>query len=224
MLKEVLKYLKDNWSFILSILSIVASFTALVLTAQQTRLNNKQHLFDRRLKNYKIVMGILSLCKQNYSHIDNAISSAQNEPCFYAENLFIWLTNNTYMEKQSCAIKQLLEEPAHKEFLIKLEELRDISTEIDLIFNCQVSAKKIGAFILAYADALMGLYKYQMIIERMNAENKKNPMTLEKAQKLVSENSHRNELLEVLMDLLVKYDAASQQEVDEELRKQIALR
>ena len=55
-----------DWNFWCSILTALTAVLALGLSVHQIRLSNKQHLFDRRLKVYMLVDGIISLCKDCY--------------------------------------------------------------------------------------------------------------------------------------------------------------
>ena len=85
-------------------------------------------------------------------------------PQFANDYIFIWLTNNTYMDKQADAIEHPLEQPFHKEFLRKREEIRITAAEIELIFKGE-AALAYSNFLRNYEAALAVMYEYQIIIE-----------------------------------------------------------
>lgn len=111
----------NNWNFWLSLITAMTAILAVVLSVKQISLSNKHHLFERRLKVYMIVSGLVCLYKENRNLIER---KRKDEPQFAIDHEFIWLTNNTYMEAQSEAIVHPLEQPYHKDFLKKREELR----------------------------------------------------------------------------------------------------
>ena len=123
--------LKD-WNFWCSVITALTAILALVLSVRQISLSNKHQLFDRRMEAYMLTNGLIALCKDNYMWLS---PKREQMPQFANDYVFIWLTNNTYMEKQADAIEYPLEQPFHKEFLQKREEIRITAAEIDLIFK-----------------------------------------------------------------------------------------
>ena len=85
----------NDWNFWCSIITAIAAIVALILSVKQSRLSNKQQLFERRLRAYMLANGLISLCKDNYGWI-----SAKREERPQLENdwNFMWLTNNSYMK------------------------------------------------------------------------------------------------------------------------------
>ena len=210
--------LKD-WNFWCSILTALTAVLALGLSVHQIRLSNKQHLFDRRLKVYMLANGLISLCKENYMQLS---AKRENTPQFANDYVFKLLTNNAYMESQADAIEHPLEQPFHKEFLRKREEIRNTAMEIELIFK--------GEAALAYSDflrtceaALAVMYQYQIIIDKMRKENEKQPMTIEKLEKMFSEKEYRDNLYDALAKLRKAYDATAQEQVEKQMKKQLNL-
>ena len=51
-------------------------------------------------------------------------------------------------------------------FLVKTEELKELSTEIRFLFPNK-SGQLLGNFIMKYQNVLMELYKYQIILDSM---------------------------------------------------------
>ena len=76
-------------SIILSIISIIIAVIAIIQTSYQAKLSNKQHLFDRRLKIYMIVNGLLELCKKEYMDLGK---KKETKPLFAIEINFSFLT------------------------------------------------------------------------------------------------------------------------------------
>lgn len=210
--------LKD-WNFWCSILTALSAVLALVLSIHQIRLSNKQHLFDRRLKAYMLANGLISLCKDNYIWLS---AKRENTLQFVNAYVFIWLTNNAYMESQADAIEHPLEQPFHTEFLRKREELRNAAMEIELIFKGEV-ALKYSDFLRTYEATLAVMYQYQIIIDKMRKENEKHPMNIEELEKMFSEKKYRDNLYDTLEKLRKVYDAVAQDQVEKQMKKQLKL-
>ena len=202
-------HILNNWNFWLSLITAVTAILAIVLSIKQISLSNKHHLFERRLKAYMIVSGLVGLYEENRMLIEG---KRKDEPQFAIDHEFIWLTNNTYMEAQSEAIVHPLEQPYHKEFLKKREELRSLATEIRLIFKKPIN-DSYGKFVECYEKTLFRMYQYQIIIDKMMKENEKKPMTPEELQKFFPEKEHRTRIYQALVD----------QKADEKITKYIRL-
>lgn len=174
--------LKD-WNFWCTVMTSIAAFIAIYLSVRQIQLSNKQQLFDRRLKAYMLVNGIISLCRENYMWISG---KREAEPQLTNDFFFKSLTNNAYMESQAKAIQHPLEQPFHNNFLKKLEELRSMAIELELIFKGDVVLPYCD-FLRDYEKTLTAMYKYQIIIKKINEENSKHPRSLEELSQLFSE-------------------------------------
>ena len=207
----------SDWNFWCTVMTSVAAVVAIGVSVHQIRLSNKQQLFERRLKAYMMANSIISLCKENYVFLSE---KRKAEPQF--ANVFVWLTNNTYMEGQAEAIEHPLEQPFHKELLKKREELRNMAMEFEFIFKGNV-ASLYGNFLRDYENALAVMYQYEIIIRKMKEENEKYPHTSEVLSKMFSEEEYRDRLYDALGKLKVSYDTVSQEKNDKQLRKQLAL-
>ena len=208
-----------DWNFWCSVITALTATLALVLSVRQIRLSNKQQLFDRRLKVYMLANSLISLCKDNYIWLS---PKREQIPQFANDYIFIWLTNNTYMENQVDAIEHPLEQPFHKEFLRKREELRITAAEIDLIFKGKV-ALAYSNFLRSYEAALAAMYEYQIIVDEMQKENEKHPMTIEEAGKMFSEEKYRDSLYDAMDNLRKAYDAVAEEKVKKQIKKQFKL-
>lgn len=208
-----------DWNFWCTVMTSVAAVVAIGVSVHQIRLSNKQQLFERRLKAYMMANSIISLCKENYVFLSE---KRKAEPQFANDLVFVWLTNNTYMEGQAEAIEHPLKQPFHKELLKKREELRNMAMEFEFIFKGNV-ASLYGNFLRDYENALAVMYQYQIIIKKMEEENEKHPNTSEVLSKMFSEEEYRDRLYDALGKLKVSYDTVSQEKNDKQLRKQLAL-
>lgn len=208
-----------DWNFWCSVITALTATLALVLSVRQIRLSNKQQLFDRRLKVYMLANSLISLCKDNYIWLS---PKREQIPQFVNDYIFIWLTNNTYMENQVDAIEHPLEQPFHKEFLQKREELRITAAEIELIFKGKV-ALAYSNFLRSYEAALAAMYEYQIIVDEMQKENEKHPMTIEEAGKMFSEEKYRDSLYDAMDNLRKAYDAVAEEKVKKQIKKQLKL-
>ncbi|MBN3026792.1 hypothetical protein JXX19_10215 [Ruthenibacterium lactatiformans] len=209
----------SDWNFWCTVMTSVAAVVAIGVSVHQIRLSNKQQLFERRLKAYMMANSIISLCKENYVFLSE---KRKAEPQFANDLVFVWLTNNTYMEGQAEAIEHPLEQPFHKELLKKREELRNMAMEFEFIFKGNV-ASLYGNFLRDYENALAVMYQYEIIIRKMKEENEKYPHTSEVLSKMFSEEEYRDRLYDALGKLKVSYDTVSQEKNDKQLRKQLAL-
>ena len=208
-----------DWNFWCTVMTSIAAFIAIYLSVRQIQLSNKQQLFDRRLKAYMLVNGIISLCRENYMWISG---KREAEPQLTNDFFSMGLTNNTYMESQAKTIQQPLEQPFHNEFLKKLEELRSVAMEFELIFKGDI-ALQYSNFLRDYEKTLAVMYQYQIIIKKINEENSKNPRSLEELSQMFSEEEYRDSLYKAMDKLRESYDVVAQKKVEKKLRKQIAL-
>jgi len=208
-----------DWNLFFSIITVIVAIIALFQTSHQIRLSNKQHLFDRRLKSYLRANGLVNLCKDNYIHLQ---SKNNEEPFFQNDTVFSLLTNNTYMYQQIEVLEHPLEQPYQVEFLKKCEELKNLSEELKLYFEGKAS-EQYSSFVFAYENALFRMYQYQILLCKMQEQNQKSPMTLEKAQNNFDESKYRKNLFASFDDLREKYDILINEKADDKIKRQLKL-
>ncbi len=208
-----------DWNLFFSIITVIVAIIALFQTSHQIRLSNKQHLFDRRLKSYLRANGLVNLYKDNYIHLQ---SKNNEEPFFQNDTVFSLLTNNTYMYQQMEVLEHPLEQPYQVEFLKKCEELKNLSEELKLYFEGKAS-EQYSSFVFAYENALFRMYQYQILLCKMQDQNQKNPMTLEKAQNKFDEPKYRKNLFASFDDLRKKYDILINEKADDKIKRQLKL-
>lgn len=210
----------SDWNFWLSIVTVAVALIALWQTHKQIKLSNKQQLFERRLNAFTIADGLYELCLENKIVF---VDIAQGKPNFANDLNFIWLTNNSFMERQAHSIKHPLEAPYHADFLRKREELRNLAKEILFIFKGD-EAKAYSGFVSAYEEVLFKMYQYEIVLNQMRKLNEAQPQTIEELQGQVSEEEHRKELNNALAKLKQSYQRIDDKNDKDKLIRQIRLK
>ena len=102
-------------------------------------------------------------------------------------------------------MKSPLHNPEQKEFLKLLEDLRNNAEKMEFIFEGEV-AIKIKEFMLAYAELLMELYKYRILIDKMSEYAKSYPVVdINKAAEDMKEIDYRNRLFNCFENIKNKF-------------------
>lgn len=208
----------SEWSFLISVVSASVAIVAVMYTRKQINSSNKQVLLDKRIENYIIATGLIQLYRSNCSVINNE----KDEVMILNYYNFNLLTNNTYLEQITCAIDNPLKGPMHKELLIKLEDLKVVATKIKFLFSGDVS-NLFGDFVLCYQELLFEMYKYQIIIEKINKENENHKLTLEEIAQKIGEKEYRDKLKEAFDNLKQADSGLKKENVEEQIKKQIRL-
>lgn len=208
----------EDWNFWLSAITASVAIFAVIQTNKQIKLSNKQHLFDKRVEIYIIATGLIQLYRTNCIHFNDE----EDEPMFAIDLYFLWLTNNTFLEGITPAIKNTLKEPFHKELLIKLESLKEVSTKIKLLFSDDVS-ELLGNFVFSYQELLFSMYKYKIVLDKIYEVNKGHILTLEEIQQSVGEEKHRIKLQKAFDNLKQADIMLRKEKVEEKIKKQIKL-
>lgn len=210
--------LKSLISTATSIISAIVACVAIILTLRQIKLSNKQHLFDKRIENYIIARGLIQLYRDNASVINNEKDGVMLSNDFD----FKLLTNNTYLESITYAIDKPLKGLGHKELLIKLENLKEVAIKIKFLFSGNAS-NLLGDFVLYYQELLFEIYRYQIIINQIYKENQIHEEEIEEAAKKVGEKTYRVKLQDAFDNLKQADSALKNENVEEQIKKQIKL-
>ena len=118
-------------NFWFSLTTAVIAITALFLTMLQMRISNKQHLFDRRIENYLLAKGLIGLYLANKRWFN---AERKDEPELTIDFEFGFMTNNSFLGSIAKVMSKPLENPEQKEFLIKLEEVKTLASNIKFLF------------------------------------------------------------------------------------------
>ena len=77
--------------------------------------------------------------------------------------------------------------------------------------------------IILYGLQIIHIWKYQIIIDKMQKESEKHAMTVEAAAKMFSEEQYRDKLYDALESLRKTYDIVTQDRMERQLKKQLEL-
>lgn len=218
-MKNILECICDN---LLSIITIIATLIALWQTHKQIKISNKQYLFDKRLSKYLLANGLLELYNDNESLLDYT-DDPDDEPVI-VDSQFINLTNNNYLKDITCIINEPKNKEFKNNFLVKVEELKQLSKEVRFLFPNK-SGLLLSNFIMKYQDTLMELYKYQILLDLMKNRKipKKSESTYNELQKKYGELEHRHRLYDVIDDLKKSYHEVISKKVINKIEKSIQL-
>lgn len=218
-MKNILQYIHDN---LLSIITIIATLIALWQTHKQIKISNKQYLFDKRLSKYLLAKGLLELYNDNESLIDYT-DDPDNE-AIIVDYQFINLTNNNYLKAVTCIINEPKNNEFKNNFLVKIEELKQLSNEVRFLFQNK-SGLLLSNFIMKYQNVLMELYKYQILLDLMKKDEipRKNKPTYNELQNEYGELKHRHRLYDAIDDLKKSYHEVVNKRVINKIEKSIKL-
>lgn len=218
-MKNILQYIYDN---LLPIITIIATLIALWQTHKQIKISNKQYLFDKRLSKYLLAKGLLELYKDNECLLDYT-DDPDNE-AIIVDYQFINLTNNSYLKDVTCIINEPKNNEFKTNFLVKIEELKKLSNEIRFLFRDN-SGVLLGNFIMEYQNVLMELYKYQIVLDKMQNDEipRKNKPTYNELQNEYGELKHRHRLYDAIDELKKSYHEVISKKVINKIEKSIKL-
>lgn len=218
-MKNILQYIYDN---LLSIITIIATLIALWQTHKQIKISNKQYLFDKRLSKYLLAKGLLELYKDNESLLD--YTDDPDDEAIIVDYQFINLTNNNYLKDVTCIINEPKNNEFKNNFLVKIEELKQLSNEVRFLFPNK-SGLLLSNFIMKYQNVLMELYKYQIVLDLMkkNEIPRKNKPTYNELQNEYGELKHRHRLYDAIDDLKKSYHEVVSKKVINKIEKSIKL-
>lgn len=218
-MKNILQYIYDN---LLPIITIIATLIALWQTHKQIKISNKQYLFDKRLSKYLLAKGLLELYKDNESLLDYT-DDPDNE-AIIVDYQFLNLTNNNYLKDVTCIINEPKNNEFKNNFLVKIEELKQLSNEVRFLF-LNKSGLLLSNFIMKYQNVLMELYKYQIVLDLMKKDEipRKNKPTYNELQNEYGELKHRHRLYDAIDDLKKSYHEVVNKRVINKIEKSIKL-
>lgn len=218
-MKNILQYIYDN---LLPIITVTATLIALWQTHKQIKISNKQYLFDKRLSKYLLAKGLLELYKDNESLID--YTDDPDTEAIIVDYQFINLTNNNYLKDVTCIINEPKNNEFKNNFLVKIEELKQLSNEVRFLFPNK-SGLLLSNFIMKYQNVLMELYKYQIVLDLMKKDEitRKNKPTYNELQNEYGELKHRHRLYDALDDLKKSYHEVVSKKVINKIEKSIKL-
>ena len=198
-----------------AIVALLISGYAAWQTHTQIKLSNKQHLFDKRMKLFLRANSILEL----YEKHQKMLVKEENTQ-IQSDIMLIYFTNNSYLEEMEKVIETPLENPNHKQFLLKLEEIKELANSLTLIFR-KKEVKFLSEFIYNYQLLLFEIYKYQIVNNNMQKWNEENPTPYEKLQKQFGEKEHREKLYKIFDVIKSSYDQIVENKAMDKIKQQI---
>ena len=204
-----------------TIISLIIAVIALTQSYRQTKLSNKQNLFNERVKLYLLIKGLIQLYNDN----KGTIEEEKKDGIYFASDFVLGcLTNNSYLEIMGNVINKPLHQEEQKEFLRKIEELKNEAEKTKFVFDKSVS-KYLFEFIKSYEELLMQLYKYIVLIDSMRKIQEQIPTKndIKEVAEEVNEKDHRAKLIEKFESLTEAFNNLTKYEVMNKLEKQIKL-
>ena len=200
-----------------SVTTAVIAGIALFQTKKQIQLSNRQQLFDRRLDKYLFVRELLSLYSQHRSLI-------VNKPDIYkmVDYQFSWLTNCSALESMNLAMISPLSQGEQKVFLQKCETLEKSAIEITLLWE-SIASKLISQFVEQYKELLEAMYHQQILLNKLHAENREQPMLGDTFEKRAKEGAELVKLISVIEVIDTTYNKIVETKAEEKLIESIKL-
>lgn len=206
-----------GWEIIASCVSAGVAILALFVSLRQGRMANRQSLFDRRLRIWIITEKLMQLYRT-----DSGLLKKGNEPQFAIDLCFEQLTNTTYLQEITPAISHVLESEHQLRLHLKLDEMKSLSTEATFVFKGQPKTV-IAEFIDAYQALLFTIYRYQIILNKMQTNSKEFRWSREEAVEKMGEERHREELYRAEDRLTAAYEKLAGKRLVGKIRRQIRL-
>lgn len=189
-----------DWEKILSIVTAVTAVIGIVLTWVQMELANKQALLDKRIDILSFVKSVLNI----YQNDRETILKNEDYPNFAVDFDFLLLTNTPYLSD----IYEIIKDPHNNElktkFLSRLNDIDERSWKTKLIFTDEC-AEHVADFIIQYQLTLHELYRYQIVLKKMDQFNKSNQVLLIDLQKKFNEPTSKEKLRQQLNKLDLAY-------------------
>lgn len=220
----------DIINLCLTAVTIIIATIALWQTHKQTKLSNKQQLFDRRLEQFHLIKELLSLYEQERSFLKDKCISEN------VSSHFIFLTNNSRLESMASVMANPLGQDEKINFLTKCELLEKSATETTLIWK-EDFAKDLSEFVAQYVLLLKALHKQQIIIKNMQDENEqqlkfinlhpnlnKQPMQLGEYLKRLNEWAESNKLFEIIRLVDDSFDKIKSSDAEQKLVESLMLK
>ena len=152
---QMLKEASTEWEFWSTGITSFVAVIALFQTNRQTKLSNKQHLFDRRLQNYQLASSLIHLYESDMVPFEDEDTDAR---VAVAQMHLISLTRDNYFENVRASDSGFNREYGNA--LIRARnKLRNSAVETTLIFKGKES-NDISTFMLNYERVLVELYSF----------------------------------------------------------------
>ena len=203
---------------VFSIITAIVAIIALFQTQIQITISNKHKLFDKRVEKFMLITGLISLFEESKQLMNNE----GYDDYIDVTVLFHSLTNNTYLQDIGNIIDNINQEDIRQKFLVKLEELKKMSTEVEFIF-LKNNIDLIKKFIYKYQELLRTIYKEQIILNKILKKNEKNPTEFVKLQEEFGEKRYREKLYSEYDKMQLLYDEIIEKDIIKSIENEIKL-
>ena len=203
---------------VLSIIATIVAIYALWQTQIQITISNKHKLFDKRVEKFMLITGLISLFEESKQLMNNEGYDNYIDVIV----LFHSLTNNTYLQDIGNIIDNINQEDIRQKFLVKLEELKKMSIEVEFIFS-KNNIDLIKKFIYKYQELLRTIYKEQIILNKILKKNEKNPTEFVKLQEEFGEKRYREKLYSEYDKMKLLYDEIIEKDIIKSIENEIKL-
>ena len=150
-----------------------AAVVALCISIYSIMQSNKHALFERRLNAYLKVKWLAKLCDQNKEYYLSYYTPDKcNEPDHTVDLLFIYMTNCAFLEEVQISIENQFDVLEKKKYLLKIEELRNLCEEVQLIFPDNLG-HALADFVFYYHEMLSSIYKYKLYVDKIGLQCQK---------------------------------------------------
>lgn len=206
-----------DWQLWLSVVPIGISLVAIIQTGKQVHLSNKLGLFDKRMAKYLLFRQLTELYLSNKTLLRTTNDGIECVPDYYAG----LLTNCANLEGMMKAFDETISNPQeHKNFLIKLETLKNSANEIRLLWSNK-HGRDASRFVEAYAEFLFKLYQQQITIHTARKQNVENH-TIDPTP-IIQNAAKYNELYGALEKLNAAYENLIKRKCDKKLINKITI-
>lgn len=206
----VLEIVSIALSVFLSGVSIFIAIKAYKQGTKQIEISNKQSLFKERTKAFTLLNNLCEIYENN----KHMIKDSAETPDF----IFCFLTGNKFLEDTAEIMFKPLSSKEQNYFLCKMEELRDIALQIELLWGNEES-KMASSFISQYVELLCNLYKQQVYVKKL--EERKDFVDFKTKTKKMTNDIGLDKAIRIIEDV---YKKIKEKDVLNKLKEQIKLK
>lgn len=202
---------------VLTIVSVIIALIALWQTKKQIELSNKHQLFDRRLEKYLFIKKLFDMYTDT-----NVFVKDKKALAIGPEMAFTYLTYTTELEECIEAIDKPLNSEKQSNFLKKIEQIKYISEESQMIWEFE-EINLISDFLDGYAELLIKLYQQKIYIENVSNNNGNIFDFTNLSEDDLLSNAEKIELFASAERLNILCEEIEKEEVLDKLKKQTQL-
>ena len=167
----VIKNLNIDWSLVCSVILALTGIISCCAATKQTKISNKQFLFDKMLTNYKSIKELFTLYEEHKNILKSWCIEPKNFSIVANTSFdFTFLTNSGRWESMVEVFKDYKDNDKKRNYLLKKEEFRDFILENSFLWKFK-GAEKIVNFLENYLSLLDALYKIEVYYQSLKEHN-----------------------------------------------------